>query len=307
MKTYSVVIPCYNCSTSIVRAIESVSKQTIKPQQIICVDNNSKDNTFEILNQIKEQLPGIIVVQEFNQGASFARNKGVTYVTSDYVQFLDADDLLLENKVKQQLELLQDIEYTELPLIVEGFVSKVRITQSGKTHLIGNETWEALIRGKLGYTVSNLWPTNLFKELKGFDTNLKTSEEYDLLFKILKKNPSILISDNINTVKINDNISSLTQTNQIDNWERFLQLRLKILDYLEESRLMRANHYLAIFDTLRIAYRYIPQLSKEIYKKRLKGKFIPQITEVTSRKYLMLFNVFGFPISDRILTLHKIR
>lgn len=120
MKTYSVVIPCYNCSTSIVRAIESVSKQTIKPQQIICVDNNSKDNTFEILNQIKEQLPGIIVVQEFNQGASFARNKGVTYVTSDYVQFLDADDLLLENKVKQQLELLQDIEYTELPLIVEG-------------------------------------------------------------------------------------------------------------------------------------------------------------------------------------------
>ena len=74
MNTVSVVIPTYNRINSISRAIDSVLKQTHPINQIIVVDNNSTDNTSEIL---KNKYSKIEILVEQKQGVSFARNKGI--------------------------------------------------------------------------------------------------------------------------------------------------------------------------------------------------------------------------------------
>ena len=104
MNTVSVVIPTYNRINSISRAIDSVLKQTHPINQIIVVDNNSTDNTSEIL---KNEYSKIEILVEKKQGVSFARNKGIKYSNCDWVALLDSDDCWKPQKIEKQLSLYE--------------------------------------------------------------------------------------------------------------------------------------------------------------------------------------------------------
>jgi glycosyltransferase involved in cell wall biosynthesis len=305
MNSYSVVIPCYNCAQTINRAIQSIQKQSVQPQQIICIDNNSTDNTLEILTTLSKNNPQLVILREKKQGASVTRNNGIRNVVADYIQFLDADDVLDENKVKNQLQLIENNQFKALPLIIEGYIVKEEYKEEGYKVFVENEIWIGLIRGKLGYTVSNLWPTKMLQELSGFDELLKTSEEYDLLHRILKTNIDIVISKEFNTIKINDNSQSLTRINQKANWSRFLNLREQILETLENRKIISKSHYMAIFDIIRIAYNYSPDAAVTFYKNKVRWNLIPFPTEVSSSNYILLYKALGFPLADKIIKLLK--
>jgi glycosyltransferase involved in cell wall biosynthesis len=305
MNTYSVVIPCYNCAQTIHRAIQSIEKQTVQPQQIICIDNNSADNTLVILDDLSKINPQLIVLSEKKQGASVTRNAGIREVKADYIQFLDADDILAENKIKNQLQLIENSKVKSLPLVIEGYVVKKEYRDQGYKVVIENDIWTGLIRGKLGYTVSNLWPTKILQELSGFNESLITSEEYDLLHRILQTNIDIVLSKEFNTIKINDNSQSLTQINQNSNWSRFLNLREQILETLENKKMVNTSHYMAIFDTIRIAYNYCPDMAVAFYQNKIKKHLVPFATEVSSSKYLLLYKAVGFPLADKTIKLLK--
>lgn len=92
----SVVIPAYNASGSLRRAIESCMRQTSKPHEIIVVDDASRDNTIEIAKQYTDI---ILLPLEQNSGPSKARNTGWDAATGDIVAFLDADDEWYEEKL----------------------------------------------------------------------------------------------------------------------------------------------------------------------------------------------------------------
>lgn len=85
----SVVIPAYNAAATISAAIASVLAQTIKPYQIIVVDDGSTDNTTDIAIQ---HAGVFVLTQKENAGPSAARNTGWDAATGDIVAFLDADD-----------------------------------------------------------------------------------------------------------------------------------------------------------------------------------------------------------------------
>ena len=103
MELVSVVIPCYNVETYIEECLESVLKQTYSEIEIICIENNSEDRTLEKLIQFKDRFPDkIIVDHETKKGAAAARNKGLSLVRGNWIQFLDADDLLMPNKIEHQ-------------------------------------------------------------------------------------------------------------------------------------------------------------------------------------------------------------
>ena len=114
----SVIIPCYNCEDSILRAVNSVIDQTWKPKEIILVNDGSKDNTLEILGKLQKKFGRdwikIINLPE-NKGPSSARNAGWDIATQPYVAFLDADDAWHPDKIRVQLNYMlehQDIVLT---------------------------------------------------------------------------------------------------------------------------------------------------------------------------------------------------
>src|SRR5512147_969550 len=99
MKTYmgasvSVIIPCYNCRHTIRRTINSIVQQTLKPAEVILIDDCSQDNTLEILQELQQKFSKNwikIISLPVNSGPATARNQGLNLATEDYVALLDAD------------------------------------------------------------------------------------------------------------------------------------------------------------------------------------------------------------------------
>jgi glycosyltransferase involved in cell wall biosynthesis len=95
MVSVSVIIPCYNSAQTIERAIQSVAKQSLRPQEVIVIDDASSDNTIEILQSLqnhygKDWLKLVMLAK--NAGPSFARNQGWDLASQNYIAFLDADE-----------------------------------------------------------------------------------------------------------------------------------------------------------------------------------------------------------------------
>lgn len=106
LKTVSVVIPAYNSRNTIQQAVATARAQTLRPTQIVVVDDASKDDTLEQLQAIAG--PDLLVVKSpVNGGGGAARNRGIENATGDVIAFLDADDLWAPNKLANQMALLR--------------------------------------------------------------------------------------------------------------------------------------------------------------------------------------------------------
>lgn len=126
----SVVVPCFQARDTLRRALDSVFAQTMRPQEVIALDDASADGTWEELQRIQLEVGAgrlTILRQERNLGPSAARNAGWEAATGKYVAFLDADDSWHPRKLDIQ------VRYMERNPGVAG---------SGHRHVIAEEgTW----------------------------------------------------------------------------------------------------------------------------------------------------------------------
>ncbi len=105
MPLVSVIIPAYNAEKHLRSCVESVIRQSWKNIEIIIVDDGSSDQTPEIaLNFESERVK--VILQE-NKGGCAARNQGIKMSSGKYLQFLDADDMISPDKIKNQVLALE--------------------------------------------------------------------------------------------------------------------------------------------------------------------------------------------------------
>lgn len=102
----SILIPAYNAQPFIAYALKSALGQTWKRKEIIVVDDGSTDQTLAIARQFASK--NVSVLTQVSQGAAAARNKAFSVCQGDYIQWLDADDLLAHDKVTRQIESLDE-------------------------------------------------------------------------------------------------------------------------------------------------------------------------------------------------------
>lgn len=105
----SVIIPCYNAARFIHETLESAYAQAIPDMEVIVVNDGSTDNSAQI---IRNHFSQVILVETVNKGPGSARNLGTQKARGEFIQYLDADDILEPGKIKQQIEalLLQDAD-----------------------------------------------------------------------------------------------------------------------------------------------------------------------------------------------------
>jgi glycosyltransferase involved in cell wall biosynthesis len=101
----SVIIPAYNVEKYIARAIDSVLAQTRRADEIIVVDDGSTDGTAGVVEQYGSQVK--YITHQANMGLSAARNTGIIAATSQWIAFLDGDDMWLPENLQRQLALLE--------------------------------------------------------------------------------------------------------------------------------------------------------------------------------------------------------
>ena len=150
----SIIIPCYNAERWIRDTIQSCLNQTYRPIEIIVVDDGSTDNSLTIIKHYAERYPDLIRCESRpNQGAPAARNRGFELSRGQYIQWLDADDILAPDKLRHQVPILQDGKadvvtgwwrylIEEKPgRYVEGHLRKPSLTEEAVASVFTNEGW----------------------------------------------------------------------------------------------------------------------------------------------------------------------
>lgn len=101
----SVIMPCYNCQSSVVRTVQSIQAQTFEDWELIAVDDGSLDETGKLLDMLALQDRRISVIHQANGGVSRARNAGMAAAQGEWLAFVDADDCPMPEMMETLLSL----------------------------------------------------------------------------------------------------------------------------------------------------------------------------------------------------------
>jgi glycosyltransferase involved in cell wall biosynthesis len=107
MPPISVILPFYNAESTLDKACESIAMQSFKKFECILIDNNSSDSSASIANKWVQKDHRFILLNESKQGVAYATVKGSSLAKGKYVARMDADDLMLCNRLKDQYEFLE--------------------------------------------------------------------------------------------------------------------------------------------------------------------------------------------------------
>lgn len=191
----SVVIPCFNNAASIERALRSVAAQTLRPFEVLVVDDASTDESREIVRHFATQsdLDLRLIALPINSGPSRARNTGWDQARGQYVAFLDSDDVWHP----QKLEMQYGVMAADPTAVISGHPFEVTI--------IGEEPFRPVhqVRARpysaRTMLLKNRYPTPSVMLLRTipqrFDDTLRYSEDYLLWLQILLSGGKGLLID----------------------------------------------------------------------------------------------------------------
>jgi glycosyltransferase involved in cell wall biosynthesis len=113
----SIIVPVYNSQKTIQRCCDSLLNQTYKNIEIILVNDGSKDESLKIINSYECKYDNVIVLNQKNSGAGAARNNGLLKASGEYVTFVDSDDELSKDAIKNMVKCLKP----DTDIVISGF------------------------------------------------------------------------------------------------------------------------------------------------------------------------------------------
>ncbi len=191
----SIIMPAYNSASTISESIQSVLDQTFKSWELLIIDDQSIDNTIEIVKDFisKDKRINLLALTN-NGGLSNARNSGIKIAKGKFLAFLDADDLWSAKKLEAQIELhLQNpncrISHTNYDFVIEGKIfSRNRSRLFDKFFVKSGKLYPQILYKNNIAILSVMVDRKLIETCKGFDTGLWALEDQDLWIKIAKHN-----------------------------------------------------------------------------------------------------------------------
>jgi len=299
----SVIIPCYNVRDHVGCAIRSALSQTYADIELIVVDDGSSDGTVAVVQEFVRADPRRVhFIAAQHRGACAARNAGLASATGTYLQFLDADDELLPDKIARQVAIAQ---HAEMPELVVGAYREKWPDGSEKV-LLPDPTspWMGLIRTRLGTTSSGLWLRAAVLAAGGWDEALKSSQDYELAFRMLRSGSRVAIDPRVGALILKRASGSISKSDTTGNWSRYITLRQQVRDHLKDqdprkyaAEIHEAEQYL--FRAIRMLGRTDPVAALKAHGDILPKGFVPHAGEALSKAYVRWYRLFGFRSAER--------
>lgn len=148
---FSVIIPAYQCQSTIKNAVESICSSGLEDYEIIIVDDGSSDKTPEICCSLAAKCKNIRYIKQENRGASIARNRGIECAAGQYVLFFDADDSIEQGSMTEVTKIVTE---HEPDLLIFGLFFDYY--QNGKRY-----KRESMVYPKQGLLSEEQWGTDL--------------------------------------------------------------------------------------------------------------------------------------------------
>ena len=238
-KRVSIIIPAFNVENYLGECVQScVDLVNADACELIIVDNNSSDNTRAVAEQWREKFPHFIqVVTEMKKGAAAARNAGLALAQGEWVQLLDADDLLMPLKISRQLEIIDQsgqkpcfLAASYLRRKTDGrMIEKLVTPRSAALNLL----WGY---GACGITSSNLWNRYWLDQAGKFDESRTSSQETHMMFSLLKLNPVVVWdTEPLTIVRDRADGSQISSGKQEALTANFFALRKEMISWIEST------------------------------------------------------------------------
>lgn len=206
---FSVIIPLYNKAAYVQKAIESVLVQTYREFELIVVNDGSTDDSLDRLQvtsyklQVEDHINynKIKIINQKNQGVSVARNNGVKVATYDYIAFLDADDWWERDYLAEMAILIK--KFPEAGIYGSGYFkiknqqlipAAIGVEAGFDCGLINYFKVYAKTMYMPLWTGATIIKKNIFESEKGFKSNLKLGEDFDLWVRVALKYPVAILN-----------------------------------------------------------------------------------------------------------------
>lgn len=154
MKKISIIIPVYNKEDRIRDCLDSILNQKISDVEVICVDDMSTDNSYRIVLEYSNKYSEIVAVKNNeNRGAGYSRNVALALASGEYVWFIDADDYICDNSLRQIMDIIiqQDVDVLAFDLLridEKGKYYAYSLNQSILTSINGESLFEQIGKEK---------------------------------------------------------------------------------------------------------------------------------------------------------------
>lgn len=189
----AVVIPAHNAAAYLQVGLDSLQQQTVRPEQVIVVDDGSTDDSAAIAER-----SGATVVRQEQRGPGAARNRGLAAATTEFVGFLDADDWYALDKLERSIDHLRDLGAACLATdawLVRG--DRVERRKNDRRIVPTVLTMETLLRGNPVVCSTVVARRDAVLAAGGFDENpdLIATEDYDLWLRLAHKEPVAYLAE----------------------------------------------------------------------------------------------------------------
>jgi len=257
----SVIIPCYNQGKYLSDALDSIYNQSYPNWECIIVDDGSIDNTKLVSMEWVAKDPRFVYRYKMNGGLSSARNYGLSNVKGDFIQFLDADDIILPGKFEIQINAMNASRNSDLAICDympsdEYDLSKYFGTERYLSPFFKNNDSLACLIMDWESTLSIpchcfLFRSYFFTEKKiRFDEQLPNHEDWDCWMQIFANKPNIIqLKDNLAVYRIRQAAMSYDANRMTQGYLLTLKKQIHLLR--NESyyyTLLRQKYYLVLSD-----------------------------------------------------------
>lgn len=258
----SIIVPVYNGAAFIPDTIESVRRQTHPNWECVIIDDGSTDDTAAVVKALIGTDNRFRYVWQPNAGLSAARNAGLERATGEYIQFLDADDVLLPAKLESQLKLIgsagADVCYTDYRTGTETDIYRPADFYKPAQFSAGPDLAELITRWESSMIIPPhcwLFHASFFRERRlRFDPALPNHEDFDCWVNVFRLGPHIgYVGEKLVIYRVSEGSMS---RNSIKMGEGFLQVLDKQLGVNDQPEAIRQAITKKMRETMRRYNRF---------------------------------------------------
>lgn len=305
----SILIPCYNAEQWVGQTIESALAQTYPKTEVIVVDDGSTDGSLDIIqtfgNSIRWETGP-------NRGGNIARNRLLELSTGDWLQYLDADDYLLPDKIEKQVRYLNQVPKADIlygPSIME-YHQPDKIWQEVLPIPAPHDPWILLARWFLPQTGSPLWRKQAIIDVGSWQPDQPCCQEHELYMRLLLANKTFEYCSETGSVYRQWSEGTVCKKDKPEVFRQRLAIEDRLEAHLQNANLLTSERQGAInqarFECARKIWltddSWAGRLIKQIHSRE--STFSPG-GAAAPISYQWAYNLLGFNAAEKIAMLRR--
>lgn len=234
----TVIVPVKDRREHIGKTLDTIVKSGIAPKEVIIVDNESTDGTYQFCEQYIKNKPNVTLLRETFPGAAATRNKGLKSCKTEWVYFFDSDDEFDYNFMSTFLHVEADgYDMIAIPTrqVIKG---KERIRE-----FIPSEDPRIQILGSVLNTQGMIFRTSFLRDIGAWNPACRIWNDWELGLRAMLHQPKILWFTERAFHRIHIHEDSITGTNFSTNYKQLIRTLLVAVNNLQSSILQPLSHY----------------------------------------------------------------